>query len=307
MSQKSSGHLEALLRRGAFVMTAETTPPDAASPTAVLERAGCLKGLADAVNVTDGAGARAHMSAFACAVVLAQHGIEPVLQLTIRDRNRLALQGDLIGASALGIPNILCLHGDDPQTGDQPEAKPVHDLNTRGLISTARRLREEGVLPSGRAVTPAPRLFIGAADGLPDEGEWLTDGLEAKLEAGADFIQTQYCFDLHRLRGYLDRLRDRGLLERHYLIVGIGPLASAHSARWMNERLLGVHIPQAIIARLERASDQGAEGQRICIEMLQQLAEIDGVAGAHLMGPRSEQAIAETIDECGLLKNRKAA
>src|SRR5215471_21745535 len=164
MTHKSNGRLEALLRSGAFVMTAETSPPDAAAQTAVLERAGCLKGLADAVNVTDGAGARAHMSAFACAAVLAHHGVEPVLQFTVRDRNRLALQSDLIGAATLGIPNILCLHGDDPKTGDQPEAKPVYDLNTRSLIVMARRLREEGTLPSGRVVAPAPRFFIGAAD-----------------------------------------------------------------------------------------------------------------------------------------------
>jgi methylenetetrahydrofolate reductase (NADPH) len=307
MSQKSNGRLEALLRAGAFVMTAETTPPDAASASAVLERAGCLKGVADAVNVTDGAGARAHMSAFACAVVLAQHGIEPILQLTLRDRNRLALQSDLIGAAALGIPNILCLHGDEPKTGDQPEAKPVYDLNTRSLIATARRLREERLLPSGRPVAPEPRLFIGAADGPPDRGEWRPDGLEAKLDAGADFVQTQYCFNLALLRGYLDRLSDRGLLERFHILVGIGPIASAKSARWMNRHLVGVHIPETVIARLERASEPEAEGRRICIEMLQELAEIKGIAGAHLMGPRREHAIAEVIAECGLLKNRKAA
>jgi methylenetetrahydrofolate reductase (NADH) len=156
-------------------------------------------------------------------------------------------------------------------------------------------------------VAPAPRLFIGAADGPPDRGAWRSDGLKAKLEAGADFVQTQYCFDLDLLRGYLDRLREEGLLERHHLIVGIGPIASARSARWMNEHLVGVHIPAAVIARLERAVDSAAEGLRICVELLQQLAEIDGVAGAHLMGPRREQASAEAIEESGLLKNRKAA
>jgi methylenetetrahydrofolate reductase (NADPH) len=168
MNPFSNGRLEALLRSGAFVMTAETSPPDAAAQAAVLERAGCLKGLADAVNVTDGAGARAHMSAFACAVVLAQHGIEPVLQFTMRDRNRLALQGDLIGAATLGIPNILCLHGDDPKNGDQPETKAVYDIDSRGLMATARRLREQGTLPTGRAIVPPPRLFIGAADAPQD-------------------------------------------------------------------------------------------------------------------------------------------
>ena len=307
-TRKSPGRLEALLARRAFAMTAETSPPDAASAAAVFERAGCLKGLADAVNVTDGAGAKAHMSATACAAILAQLGIEPVLQFTVRDRNRLALQGDLIGAAALGIPNILCLHGDDPKNGDQPETKPVYDIDSRALMTTARRLRDEGLLPTGRPVAPAPRLLIGAADSPQDpKPEWKPDGLKAKIEAGADFIQTQYCFDLAMLRRYLARLADHGVLERLYVIVGIGPIASAKSARWMNENLFGVRIPEAIVARLEGAADQRAEGRKICVELLQELSEIDGVSGGHLMAPRQEQAIAEAIAESGLLKKRQAA
>jgi methylenetetrahydrofolate reductase (NADPH) len=306
--QKSNGRLEALLAQGAFAITAETSPPDAAAAASVMARAGCLKGLADAVNVTDGAGAKAHMSAIAAAAVLAHHGIEPVLQFTVRDRNRIALQGDLIGAATLGIPNILCLAGDDPKTGDQPEAKPVYDIDSRALMTTARRLRDEGELPSGRVIDPPPRLFIGAADTPLDPAlEWKPDGLKAKIDAGADFIQTQYCFDLAVLRRYLARLGDHGLLERLYVIVGIGPIASAKSARWMNENLYGVHIPDAIVARLDKAGDQRAEGKRICVELLQELAEIEDVAGAHLMAPRQEQAIAEAIAESGLLKKREAA
>ena len=240
---------------------------------------------------------------------MAELGIaEPVLQFTVRDRNRLALQGDLIGAATLGIPNILCLHGDDPKNGDQPETKPVYDIDSRTLVATARRLRDTGTLPSGRAVTPPPRLFIGAADApLDPKPEWKPGSLAAKIEAGADFVQTQYCFDLGLLRRYLARLADHGILERLYIIVGIGPIASAKSARWMNENLFGVHIPPAITARLEGAADQRAEGRKICVELLQELAGIDGVAGAHLMAPRQEQAIAEAIAESGLLKNRKAA
>jgi methylenetetrahydrofolate reductase (NADPH) len=308
MSLKSNGRLEALLRGGTFVMTAETSPPDSAAAAAVIERAGCLKGLADAVNVTDGAGAKAHMSAFASAAVLAQHGIEPVLQFTVRDRNRLALQGDLIGAAALGIPNILCLHGDDPKNGDQPETKPVYDIDSRILMATARRLRDEGTLPTGRPVAPPPRLFIGGADAPQDpKPDWKPQSLLGKIESGADFVQTQYCFDLGLLRRYLARLADHGILERLFVIVGIGPIASAKSARWMNENLFGVHIPPAIVGRLEAAGDQRAEGRRICVELLQELSTIDGVAGAHLMAPRQEPAIAEAIAESGLLKSRKAA
>ena len=308
MSPQSPGRLESLLSAGTFVMTAETSPPDGASVQSVLARSGCLKGYADAVNVTDGAGAKAHMSALAAAAILAQNGIEPVLQFTVRDRNRLALQGDLIGAAALGIHNILCLHGDDPKNGDQPETKPVYDIDSRSLMTTARHLRNEGKLPSGRTIDPAPRLFIGAADSPHDpKPDWLPPGLSAKADAGADFIQTQYCFDLAMLRRYLARLGEHGLLQRLSIIVGIGPLASAKSARWMNENLFGVHIPDAIVARLDQASDQRAEGRKICVELLQELTEIKGVAGAHLMAPRQEQAIAEAISESGLLKKREAA
>jgi methylenetetrahydrofolate reductase (NADPH) len=305
---KSHGRLEALLRSGAFVMTAETSPPDGANAAAVMARSGCLKGYADAVNVTDGAGAKTHMSAMAAAAILAQHGIEPVLQFTVRDRNRMALQGDLIGAAALGIHSILCLHGDDPKNGDQPETRPVYDIDSRTLISTARALRENGHLPTGRVIDPAPRLFIGAADSPQDpKPDWKPASLAAKLEAGVDFIQTQYSFALSMLRRYLDRLRDHGILERLYVLVGIGPIVSAKSARWMNENLFGVHIPDAIVQRLEKSADQRAEGRRICVELLQQLAEMEGVAGAHLMAHHQEQAIAETIAESGLLQKREAA
>lgn len=305
---RSHGRLEAALRRGVFALTAETSPPDAGAAEPVLARAGCLKGLADAVNVTDAAGARAHMSALGAAAVLAQAGIEPVLQLTVRDRNRMALQGDLLAAAALGVPNILCLHGDDPAAGDQPETKPVYDIDSRELMRTARRMRDEGTFPSGRPIEPRPALFIGAADTPCDPTpDWKPDGLLAKVAAGADFVQTQYCFDTGLLRRYLARLADHGILERLFVIVGIGPIASARSARWMNENLFGVHIPEAIVRRLEGARDEGAEGRRICIELLQELSEIDGVGGAHLMAPRQEEAIAEVIAESGLLARRPAA
>ncbi|HEY2111706.1 MAG TPA: methylenetetrahydrofolate reductase, partial [Dongiaceae bacterium] len=195
-----------------------------------------------------------------------------------------------------------------PKNGDQPEAKAVYDIDSRGLMATARRLREQGTLPTGRAIVPPPRLFIGAADApqVP-KPDWKPETLKAKIEAGADFVQTQYCFDLGLLRRYLARLREHGILERLFIIVGIGPIASAKSARWMNENLFGVNIPPAIVERLEGAADQRAEGRKICVELLQELAEIDGVAGAHLMAPRQEQSIAEAIAESGLLKNRRAA
>ena len=303
---RTSGGLEAALRAGHFVMTAETSPLDVATVEPILARAGCLKGLADAVNVCDAPGARAHMSSLAESAILAQHGIEPVLQFTVRDRNRLALQGDLLGAAALGIPNILCLHGDDIKKGDQPGAKPVHDIDSRELMNTVRRMRDDGVLPSGRALQTRPRLLIGAADTPTDpKPGWKPDGLRAKIDAGAEFVQTQFCFDLQLLRRYLKALGDDGVLECVYMIIGIGPIPSAKSARWMNQNLWGVNIPETMIQRLDQAAKPEAEGRKICVELLQELAEIKGVAGAHMMGPKQEQTIAEAISESGLLAQRK--
>ncbi len=289
------------MRAGHFALTAETAPPDSADPEAVIARAGCLASQADAVNVLDGAGAMGHMSSLATAAILARHGIEPVLQFTMRDRNRLALQGDLLGAAALGIPNILCLRGDAMAVGDQPEAKEVHDLESRDLMATARNMRDEGRYPSGRKIDPPPRLFIGGADAPREPGpDFDAAGLEAKIAAGADFFQTQFAFDAGMLARYMARLVDLGITEKAFFIVGLGPLASAKSARWMNENLFGVHVPEPVIARLEGAVDQRAEGRAICIELIQRLRGIEGVSGAHLMGPRAEAAIAEVIEESGV-------
>lgn len=303
-----SGKLESVLRRGDFALTAETTPPDAGTAAPVLARVACLRGLADAVNVTDGAGARAHMSALGAAALLAKSGIEPVMQMTLRDRNRMALQADLMAASALDIPNVLCLRGDDPAAGDQPEAKPVFDLDTPALVRTVRAMRDEGVLPSGRRLETPARLFIGIADTpMEPTAGWRPDALLAKIAAGADFVQTQYCFDLALLRRYLAALADHGVPERVFIMIGIGPIASARSARWMNDNLHGVRVPDVLIARLERARDPRAESIRICTELLQEIAEMPGVAGAHLMAPNAEAAIAEVIESSGLLARRKAA
>jgi methylenetetrahydrofolate reductase (NADPH) len=300
------GGLESLLAAGRFVVTAELTPPLAADAGALFDRAAPLKGLADAVNVTDAAGARTAMSSLAAAAVLVQAGVEPVLQMTCRDRNRIALAGELIGAGALGIPNILVLHGDDPKDGDQPEAKPVYDLDSRGVIALARQLRDSGTLPSGRAVAPPPRLFIGGADTpLDPPPDWRPDGLAAKAEAGAHFVQTQFCFDLGIARRYMARLAEAGLTERLKMILGVGPIASARSARWMDENLHGVSVPQSVIERLERAADPAAEGRKLCVELIQGLSEIPGVAGVHIMAPQQKPAaIAAVIAESGVLMDR---
>lgn len=303
--KKSDGKLEAVLRAGHFAITAETSPPDSADPADVLARAGCLKGLADSVNVLDGAGGRAHLSPLATAAILAREGIEPVLQFTMRDRNRLALQADLLGGAALGIHNILCLTGDSIEGSDQPETKPVFDIKSAALVSTARQMRDEGVFPNGRKLKSPPKLFLGSADAPRDPApDFVPTDLLAKIEAGADFIQTQFSFDLAMLRRYMARLAEHDVPARIPILVGIGPIMSAKSARWMNANLFGVHIPDNLISRLEAASDQKAEGKKICLELLEELSEIEGVAGAHLMAPHGEQAIAEVIAESGIVKQR---
>jgi methylenetetrahydrofolate reductase (NADPH) len=307
-SRQPCGRLEQLVRAKLFAVTAETTPPVSAAPERLLAQTAPLKGVADAVNVTDGAGAKAHMSNVAAAALMVQAGIEPVLQLTTRDRNLIALQSALLGAAAVGVRNVLCLRGDDIATGDQPQATQVHDLDSRGLLGLARTMRDEGRLPSGRAIADPPPLFLGAADAPAEPGpDWTPAPVEAKIAAGAQFFQTQFCFDLDMVRRYMARLGDAGVLEHARYLIGIGPLRSAGSARWMNHHLWGVDIPEPIIARLEGARDAPAEGVRICVELIEGLHEIPGVVGAHLMGPRCEEAAAEAIRLSGVLERRAAA
>lgn len=304
---KSPGQLERALRAGHFAVTAETSPTATTDAASLVERCRPLKGVADAVNVTDGATAKAHLSSLVVAGALARAGIEPVLQFTVRDRNRIALQGDLLGAAALGVPNILALSGDDPKRGEEPEAKPVNDISSTSLLVLAKKLRDEGKLNSGREIAGPPRLFLGAADAPIDpKPDWKPDSLAGKIAAGADFVQTQYCFDLAMLRRYMARLAEHGIPGKVFILVGIGPLASAKQARWMHENLWGVSIPEPIIKRLDGAADQKAEGRKICAELIQELATIPGVAGAHLMAPRQEAEMAAAIELSGVLSRRAA-
>jgi len=300
-----TSHLQATIAAGHFAITAEIVPPTAVEEHLFLDKAKPLHGLADAVNVTDGAGAKAHMCSLAAAALLHGAGIEPVLQLTCRDRNRIALQGDLMGAAALGIRNLLILRGDDPTAGDQPDAKPVFDLDSRDLMQTAVGIRDRGELPSGRAVEGKAPFFLGAADAPVDPPhDWEPVGLKAKIEAGARFAQTQFCMDTGVVRRYVARLAEHGITEQLAILIGVAPLASAKSARWMREKLYGVVIPDAIVERMEKTSDPKAEGRAICVELLQELAEIDGVAGAHIMAPLNDEAIPAVIQASGLTRGR---
>jgi len=293
-----SSALEQRLRAGAFVLTAEVVPPASCDADNLLKKALPLRGLADAVNVTDGAGARAHMGATAAAAILAQHGIEPILQLACRDRNRIALQGELMGAAALGIRNLLLLRGDDPTQGDQKDAKPVFDLDSRALMEMARAMRDDGALPHGQKVAGRPRFLLGAADAPVDPTpEWKPTTLAGKIESGAQFAQTQFCMDIGVVRRYVARLADAGLIEKISLLIGVNPLRSGKSARWMKQHLFGTIIPDAMIARLDAATDPAAEGLRLCVELIGELAETPGVAGVHVMAPGNDAGVPLVLAE----------
>ena len=306
-----------LVRRllgGEFALTAEVNPPVSASPTELLEKSAPLKGLVDAVNLTDGAGARVHMSSMAAATILNANDIEPVVQLTCRDRNRIALIGDLLGIGALGMHNLLILKGDDPTAGDQPQAKPVfdlqsaellaiaHEMTARGLIpSKTAKLTNEGVEPNTKAISTPPKFFIGAAD-MPTaeiDEKWLA-GLRKKQACGTRFIQTQLNYDMNIVRQYGQILVDEGFAEHMFFLIGNGPLPSARSAIWMRDNLWGVVVPDDIIRRLDQAEDPKAEGIEICAQQLQEMAEMPGVAGVHLMAPINVPAIPVAIERANL-------
>jgi len=302
----SPGRLERVLRSGTFAVTTELSPPDSADPEEVYLRARVFDGYVDAINATDGSGANCHMSSVGVCALLTRVGYASVMQVSCRDRNRIAIQGDVLGAAAMGVANILCLTGDGVQAGDQPEAKPVFDLDSVSLLKTLCTMREDEHLLSGRALTSPPRVFLGAAaNPFVPPLDFRVERLAKKIAAGAQFVQTQYCFDVPRLQAYMSQVADRGLLGKVFLLVGVGPLASAKAAEWIRANVPGVHIPDGIITRLRGAAKQRQEGKRICIELIQQLREIPGVNGVHLMAYRQEEAVAEIIDASGVLDGRK--
>lgn len=289
------------LESGHFAITAELTPPRGADFDALSIAAQSLKSVVSAVNVTDGAGARVRMSSLAASIYLKQMGVEPILQVTCRDRNRIAIQGDLLGAAAFGISNVLVLGGDDVAAGDEPDAKAVFDFDSRSLITALGTMSREGTTLSGSTLSSAPDFFPGAAD-LPQDPQpdWAPDALVVKQQAGARFVQTQYCFDMELLARYMQRMADHGLTEKLYFLVGLGPLRSAKSAMWMRDSLFGTIMPEGIIRRMEAARDPRAEGINICAEMIQQAREINGIAGVHLMAPGMHLEMAEAVKLAGM-------
>jgi methylenetetrahydrofolate reductase (NADPH) len=301
---KAGGRLERVLRSGRFAVTSELNPPDSADPEDVYRAALVLSAVCDGINAVDASGAHCHMSSVAICALLTRAGYEPVFQVACRDRNRIAIQGDLLGAAAMGVRNVLCITGDDVSAGDQPEAKRVFDFDSIQLLRTARMMRDEGVFLSGRKLTTPPRLFLGAAaNPFVPPYDWRPMRLAKKIAAGADFIQTQYCFDVRRLRAYMEQVRDMGLHEKVYILIGVGPLRSDRAAEFMRTKVPGVFIPDAVVERLRKTPKKlkRAEGKRICVEIIQQVREIEGISGVHVMAYRQEELVAEIVDDARLL------
>ncbi len=301
----SPGRLERVLRAGHFAVTAEIAPPDSADPNEVYERAALFDGYVDAMNATDGSGAHCHMSSVGMCSLLTRKGYAMVMQISCRDRNRIAIQGDVLGASAMGVANILCLTGDGVQQGDHPEAKPVFDLDCMTTLQTIRTMRDESRFLSGRKLTHPPRVFLGgAANPFAPPYDFRPLRLAKKIEAGAQFIQTQYCFDVPMFKAYMQRVRDLGLHEKVFMLAGVGPLASAKTAEWIRSNVAGVHIPDSVINRLKGAQNQKQEGIRLCIDLINEMREIEGVHGVHIMAYRQEQHVAEMVERSGVLEGR---
>lgn len=299
----SGSRLERALRAGKFVVTAELNPPDSADPADVFEAARPLAEVCDAINATDASGANCHMSSIGICALLTRAGYGTIYQISCRDRNRIAIQGDVLGAAAMGVRNVLCLTGDGTGVGDQPGAKPVFDFDSLTLLRTIRTMRDEGVFLSGRPITRRPHMFLGAAENpcVPPY-EMRAERLAKKIDAGAEFIQTNYIFDLRRFEAFMARVRDLGLDRRAYILAGVGPLASAKAARWMRAHVPGIHIPDAVIDRLERAANPAEEGTSLCIELMQRISEIPGVSGIHVMAYRREHLVSDIVLRSGVKK-----
>jgi len=300
----SGSRLERVLRAGRFAVTAELNPPDSADPQKVYDAALVLSRVCDSINATDASGANCHMSSVAICALLVQAGYEPVMQVSCRDRNRIAIQGDVLGGAAMGVRNLLCLTGDDTSAGDQPEAKRVFDMDSIHLLRTVKIMRDQKRFLSGRKITEPPKLFLGAASNpFVQPFDWRPLRLAKKIQAGANFIQTQYCFDMPRFRTFMKQVRDLGLDKKVYILVGVGPLRSERAAEFMRTKVPGVVIPDEIVDRLRKTpkSKKREEGKRICVEIIQQVREIKGVAGVHVMAYRQEELVAEIIEEAGLL------
>jgi methylenetetrahydrofolate reductase (NADPH) len=302
-SGPGAGVLRQVLTAGSFAVTAEVGPPRGASTAPMTRKAAQLRDWVHAVNITDNQGASARLASWAGSLAMLAAGVEPIMQLTCRDRNRIALQSELLAVSAMGIPNVLIMTGDHPRHGDHPDAKPVFDLDSSHLLSVATAMRDEGRLMSGRELRPPPSWLLGAVTDPSGPPEVAAGRLAGKVEAGAQFVQTQYVFDVAAFGRWLDRVANLGLLERCHILAGVGPVLSPRALQHLN-RLPGVQIPPAMADRLLAADSSPeafrAAGEQVCAEIIAELAALPGVAGLHIMAPGGEAAIPGILAQAGL-------
>jgi methylenetetrahydrofolate reductase (NADPH) len=299
---KSGSRLERLLAKGEFVVCGEMAPPQSADGSVIERKAENFKGFVDAVNLTDNATGIVRMSSIACSALAIKQGLEPIVQMTCRDRNRLALQGDVLGAFALGARNVLCLTGDHQSMGNHPQAKNVFELDSIQLVDMVRRMRDEKVFQGGDELKVEPRIFIGAAENpFADPLEFRAPRLGKKVAAGADFIQTQAVYDLERFRKWMDMVRERGLHEKVAIIAGVLPCRSARGLEYQKTSVPGMSVPDELISRMKSAEKPEDEGVRICVEIISQLREIEGVRGVHIMPVMWERILPAVVEQAGLL------
>lgn len=300
---KTESKLEKILASGKLAVTGECGPPRGARPEKVKEKTEMLRGYVDMVNVTDNQTAMVRMSSWAGSVIIKQMGLEPLLQMVCRDRNRLAMQADIIGAYSLGIDTMLCLSGDHPRFGDHPNACNVYDLDSVQLIQTVVKMRDEGKFQGGKDIDNPPKMFVGAAaNPFADPYELRVMRLAKKVKAGVDFIQTQCIFNLDKFEKYMEDVRQRGLHEKVYIMAGITPIKTAGAARYMKNKVPGMDVPDAVVKRMEGVpkEKQAEEGVKIAVESIQRLKEVEGVAGFHIMAIEWEAIVPQIVKEAGL-------
>ena len=301
---KARSNLERVLESGAFAVTGELGPPQSADPEVIREKARLLKGYVDAVNVTDGQTAIVRMASWAACLIGMSEGLEPTVQMTCRDRNRIALQMDILGVSALGMKNLLCLTGDHQTFGNHPQAKGVFDIDGIQLLQMAKNMRDEKKFQSGDEISVSPSLFIGAAaNPFADPFDFRVIRLAKKVAAGADFIQTQIIYNVERFARWMEAVRQRGLHKKVYILAGVAPIKSAGAARYMKTRVPGMDVPDEVVERMASAPKGEAKrvGIDLCVDIINQVRQIEGVAGIHLMAIEWEEAVAEICEKAGLL------
>ena len=304
---KSGSELERLLNAGEFVVCGELGPPQSADPDAVRKKCKNFTGFVDAVNLTDNQSAIVRMSSIASAIITMQEGLEPVIQMTCRDRNRIAMQSDILGAAAFGIKNVLCLSGDHMTSGNHPSAKPVYDMDCMSLIAMVKQMRDEKKFQCGEELKVEPRMFIGgAANPFAEPFEWRVTRLEKKIKAGVDFIQTQAIFDMQRFEDFMKEVVRRELHKQVYILAGLLPVRSAKALGYMRDEVPGMRVPEETLKRMEAAEDPKEEGVNICAELVRQIRDIEGVAGVHIMPVMWESITPTLVERAGLLPRPEA-